>query len=117
MAKDQREMHVKAQDEAALRAQELLRQESESNAKRALEEPNNPVRASINIVFMKDGTFHMDGPWHDRILFEGLWAIAADAKNKHFDKLAQEVAQRQGPKVQPVRMSDADAAKLRTKGA
>jgi hypothetical protein len=115
MAKDEREMHVKAGDEAAQRAQELLKRESESNAKRAAEEPNNPVRASINIVFMKDGTFHMDGPWHDRILFEGLWSIAAEAKNDHFKRLANEVAQRAAPRVQPVHMSDAAAAKLRTK--
>jgi hypothetical protein len=116
--KDDREMHVKAQDDAAAKAQEALRQRSEENAKAALETPQNPVKVQIEIIIMMDGTFHMNGPWHDRFLFEGVMSVAKREMQDHFKKMAVEQAKRNQPRVEAVTgVPDAVVNKLRQRGA
>jgi hypothetical protein len=72
------------------------------------------IQAEISIVVFKDGNFHMNGPWHDRIMFEGLMGVAADFMRQQFHELqAREMAKRQ-PKVQPITgMTQRDVERLR----
>lgn len=121
MMKDDREMHVKAadakRDEVAERAQAALREQSAANAADALA-PKNGVRAMIEITMMEDGSFHMNGPWHDQLLFRGLMDCAREAMNENFKRLVAEVAAKRGPRVQPVTGVPAGVIdKLRQRGA
>jgi len=115
---DDREMHVKAADRAAADATERLKRTSEENAKAALEQPANPVRTSIEILMMADGTFHMNGPWQDQILFRGLMDIARSAMDKEFARLTAELMKKNAGRIQAIQgVPQSVVDQLRTKGA
>lgn len=80
-------------------ARAKLAQQSDANASEALKTPEErareAIRCEVNITLFKDGNFQVNGPFEDRILFEGVMALALDAVHDKFKELAFLKAQQQ----------------------
>lgn len=75
----------------------------------AVKAAREAIRCEINITLFKDGNFQMQGPFEDRILFEGVMAMAQDLMRQQW-LLA---AQRNAPRVQPVGVDPRIMSKLK----
>ncbi len=70
------------------------------------------IATEVHVTLFKDGNMQMNGPWHDRLLFEGVLGLATDAMRDQFHKMQAQAAQR----VQPVRLGPRDLERLKRGG-